>query len=110
MINLKLAEKQKLSQETIKNIEKLHEEVQLILNAMKVTDDKNQLQQLSDDWHNLQFKLQKLWGFKEDINYHPWWELPKCTCPKLDNNDAWPTGFYCKIQDCPIHGFDINDN
>lgn len=103
-INLKLAQQKKLSQETIKEIEKLYEVENIICNAIEKTNDPAQLQLLVDDWHNTQFELQKLWGFKEDINYHPWWYLPKCTCPKIDNEDAYPTGYYIKVADCPLHG------
>jgi hypothetical protein len=102
-----------LSEEAIKKIEELYSEEQIILKNMIKEEDRDKLLMLADDWHSIQFKLQKQWGFKQDINYHKWWNLPKCRCPKMDNDDAWPTGHYVRIEDCPLHGkhtwIDYND-
>lgn len=52
----------------------------------------------------LEFALQKEWGFPQDANYHTYWSRPKsCTCPKMDNADYFGFG---KIitSDCPLHG------
>ncbi len=93
-----------LSEEAISNIQKLYEVEDLHIKKMIATNNQEQLMLLEDDWHNIQFELQKQWGFKEDINYHKWWYLPKCRCPKMDNEDFWPTGYYVKVEDCPLHG------
>lgn len=56
------------------------------------------------EWSNIQFNLQKAWGFNENSNFHRFWELPKCTCPKMDNEDRFPMGPYIHDAACPIHG------
>ena len=48
--------------------------------------------------------LQKLWGFEQNDNYIKWWNYPHCACPKMDNDDAYPTGYYIYTFGCPIHG------
>lgn len=55
-------------------------------------------------WYELQLALQDLWGFDYDPNYIRWWNYPRCTCPKLDNEFAYPTGNYVHNEKCPIHG------
>ena len=53
---------------------------------------------------NLEFSLQKAWGFSQDIKYHKFWDRPRCTCPKMDNDDAYPYGYYVISESCPLHG------
>ena len=56
-------------------------------------------------------ELTKLWNF--DINdtekYYRFWETPKCSCPKLDNEDRYSVGDYIYSFDCIIHGKDLNN-
>ena len=61
----------------------------------------NVSQQLTD----VEFRLQKLWGFDQDANKHTWWMKPNyCSCPKLDNTDpAFFGGGKIINSECPIH-------
>lgn len=52
---------------------------------------------------NVEFNLQILYGVDEDINFHRFWETPKCTCPKIDNTLKYPFGDYEIDANCPIH-------
>ena len=52
----------------------------------------------------LELLLQQNWGFPESINYHKFWNRPKCTCVKMDNDDAYPVGYYSINMHCPLHG------
>lgn len=104
-INLRLAQQMGLSEEAIKDIKELYKEEESICNEMKQTDIPEELQGLAERWHDVHFFLQKKWGFKENKAYHKWWYLPKCTCPKMDNDDVWPTGYYIMTVNCPIHGW-----
>jgi hypothetical protein len=79
----------------------------IYLDIEQETDPKR-LKQLDLDLQEIEFELQDLWGFPRDARYHKFWLRPKCTCPKLDNEDAYPTGFYTTNQECPIHGKDSN--
>ena len=60
---------------------------------------------LNGDLESVEFRLQELWGFKQDAKYHTWWLKPKaCTCPKMDNTDPAYYGAGKIINgDCPIH-------
>ena len=62
---------------------------------------------LAEAWTKYQFDLQKAWGFSEDRNFHRFWDIPACSCPKLDNNDNWPYGMYVKSGDCKVHGGEV---
>lgn len=104
MINYKLADKLGLSQEVKNKIESRHRIRDKIEELMKETDNKRFLKALKDIWHLNEFKLQELWGFKRDINYHKWWNLPKCSCPKIDNEDTYPLGYYVLNSSCVLHG------
>ena len=57
------------------------------------------------EWTDIQFLLQEAWKFPANAKYHRFWDMKGCTCPKLDNTNAWPTGHYVKKQECPIHGW-----
>lgn len=52
---------------------------------------------------DIEFNIQTLYGIDEDINYHRFWEIPKCTCPKIDNSLKFPKGDYDYDEECPIH-------
>lgn len=48
-------------------------------------------------------ELQRLWGFPVDSAYYHFWRVPGCQCSKLDNEDAWPTGYYVRNLGCQVH-------
>jgi len=58
---------------------------------------------LLEQWTENQFALQRAWGFPEDAKFHRFWDIPSCGCPKMDNNDAYPTGYYTKSAACILH-------
>jgi len=62
---------------------------------------------LLGQWEALQFELQKAWGFPRNAKFHRFWDMKGCTCPKMDNNDRYPSGIYITAGDCPIHGREI---
>lgn len=53
---------------------------------------------------DIEFNMQLLYGEPEDIKYHKFWETPKCTCPKIDNLELYPTDDPIFDKNCPIHG------
>lgn len=61
------------------------------------------LRDLADKWTHTQFALQRAWGFPPEINYHRFWELPGCECPKLDNEERRPVITITTLE-CPLHG------
>jgi hypothetical protein len=77
---------------------------QVIYIDLEQETNPKRLKELSLDLQELEFHLQDLWGFSRDARYHRFWEYPKCTCPKLDNEDRYATGFVIVNSDCPLHG------
>jgi len=51
----------------------------------------------------IDYMLQLLWGFPLDPNFHRFWEVPHCTCPKAENEQLWGTLVHIYAPDCPIH-------
>jgi len=52
---------------------------------------------------DIEYNMQILYGEKEDISYHRFWETPKCTCPKIDNLEIYPSNKPIFDKNCPIH-------
>jgi hypothetical protein len=53
---------------------------------------------------DIEYTLQLLYDEDEDISYHRFWETPKCTCPKIDNVEKYPSDKPIFDYNCPIHG------
>ena len=77
-----------------------------IYNSIIVDNDPKQFKEFARLLTNLENEIQELFNFEANINFHRFWETPKCKCPKLDCEDAWPTGYYTISGDCPFHGED----
>ena len=107
VINKKLAKTMKLDKDEIKVIEGLQAQRDDHYRRMKIAPV-GDLREWDDICTNLEFRLQKAWGFTQDINFHKFWERPRCTCPKMDNDDNYPHGYYTTSMDCPLHGEDSN--
>jgi len=88
----------------VSNIKDLHLLKMQIMDFMDTCEDNKWLRNLGETLRRLEFALQRLWGFPEDKNYHRWWYHSKCSCPKMDNDDAYPTGYSYISGDCPLHG------
>ena len=52
---------------------------------------------------DIEFNMQLLYGEEEDISMHRFWETPKCTCPKIDNLEIYPSVNPIFDNNCPIH-------
>lgn len=71
---------------------------------MDKTEDSKELKKLEKKvWANEKLIMTNF-NFKVDKNYFRFWEMPKCTCPKLDNIDYWGTGNQIYSLTCPVHG------
>ena len=51
----------------------------------------------------LEMCLQDSWKFPRDYRRFMFWERPRCTCPKYDNEDRYPNGNYIYSIECPVH-------
>lgn len=104
-LNERLVLQQKLSESEVAEILRLHEYKLTIRAKMKaLPPDNPKIKAYAKDLEQIEFLLQDAWKFERNINYHKFWEAPHCTCPKMDNDDAWPTGYYVKNFGCPVHG------
>ncbi len=108
MINKELADKQGLSPSTRAEIERLHSSRAETFSLATRSKDLGVLKRAYDAWMKQERELQRLWGFEQNDNYIKFWEFPACSCPSMDNNDAYPTGFYTMSGGCVIHGDIVN--
>lgn len=99
-----LVSKQHLTEQQIAKIKELHCVKSIIFDCMFDSDDKEELHILAELLERLEYALQQAWGFPQDRNKHMWWRVFKCTCPTMDNEDAYGTEYRCINTKCPVHG------
>lgn len=107
MINLKLVRKQELSDDAAYRIMMLQEARGDIHKAMKLigdTGEKELLKHFKELLPAIEATLQKLWKFDIDPSFYKFWNVPHCSCCKMDNNDNFPIGPYYVKLECPVHG------
>lgn len=69
-----------------------------------VPGDLVKLRECAARMEEIEFELQKAWGFTPSREFHTYWyQVPHCTCPKLDNKDNVGTSLRIIGDDCPIH-------
>jgi len=101
--NPELAAKRNISIETIEKINNLHVLREKIYYEM-IREEEKRLPFYDDELNKIELELQELWGFEMNTDYIKFWERPRCECPKIDNDDAYPSGFYTINENCPLHG------
>lgn len=102
-LNVNLLVKNKIDIHGFRALCRVHKKKDKILKQMEETDDVARLRELASKVMVYEYQLQDLWKFKMDAKYHKWWLLPKCTCPKLDNEDIYPSSITYMSGECPIH-------
>jgi len=103
-LNKLLIERQNVSEEDVERLKQKHRERLRVVISMEKTDEPNVLKLLNETIVKIDFALQEIWGFKQNSNYHRWWEVPKCKCPPMDNRDRYGTKYRITVDNCPIHG------
>lgn len=88
----------------IEEIKKCHVRKLEYYDMLKTTNDLTILRAIAKSIQDNEFKLQELWGFPKDARFHRFWEAPKCTCPKMDNDDNYGYGPFVINTVCPLHG------
>lgn len=101
-LNLRLIEQKGLDQAQVDEIKAAHVQCLSLEDAFEA--GKISANEYREDWAGLQFKLQKLWGFEENSAFHRFWYMKGCTCPKIDNDDRYPSDAYVISRECPVHG------
>ena len=72
-----------------------------VYDLIEKSDDN--LQQYYKKLTDIEYNMQLLYGESEDISYHRFWETPKCTCPKIDNLEIYPSKTPIFNNNCLIH-------
>lgn len=117
MINEELADELGVPQAKRVAINEIHERRVNIFDSvrkMMMTGYKKEahpqiFREMYDEWLELERDLQKLWGFEQDDSKIKFWNFPACSCPSMDNDDAYPYGFYSVSGGCMIHGNEVNN-
>jgi len=103
-LNTNLIRQKNLNNQDIERISKLHSVKECFKSLMEKESDVERLRYFSKLITQIDFQLQKLWKFEQDITHHRFWELPKCDCPKSDNNDVCGLGHRFINNNCVLHG------
>jgi hypothetical protein len=103
-LNQNLVILQDISISNIKKLVKLHLKLRSVYELMKSTDDSILLRKLANQCKKIEFAQQKCWNFPLDETFHKWYEVPKCSCPHMDNFEMRGTSFKYINADCLIHG------
>ena len=103
-LNTGLAKRQNLSAEDIEMLKDTHVMRALIFQAMERSDDVATLKSFAAMFERLEYLQQELWKFGKDKNFHRWFEVPKCSCPVLDNLDRIGHEDNVINLSCIIHG------
>ena len=104
-LDKKLIQKNNLSSFQISMIKELHLQLQLVYETMEntpSTDIKN-LKKLFSLTTSIEYRKQMYYGVAEDRSQHNWFMVPKCTCPKKENQERQGTPFRIIDKTCPIH-------
>lgn len=76
-----------------------------IMDIMDDVEDEASMRVLDRSLQDLEFRIQELFNFEPNRNFHRFWERPHCKCPSMDNQDiAWGTNRAIVNQECPLHG------
>lgn len=100
-INPYLINKQNLSKNDVVNLLNLH--IQKFTLEDKFEDNGMEPEQYQKVWTEIQNKIQITWKLNPNEKKHIFWEMKKCLCPKVENEDAYPTGEYFYSVECPVH-------
>ena len=105
MFNKDLIKTQKVTLEQQELLKLEYAKLSSILDLSYKTESIDVLKDLAKEIEEIEFKLQELWNFEKNPNYHKYWlEINKCECPKMDNLDLMYFGSVRIISDsCKIH-------
>ncbi len=101
ILNDVLAEEQGVTEAGLSVIKSLHKHNLEIQEAFSVGQMSSE--EYVEEWTKTQFDLQEAWGFPMNAKFHRFWEMKGCTCPRMDNEDNYPHGFYTYSGSCKVH-------
>lgn len=102
ILNKDLVKQQGINKDTQALLESLHESME----KHKATplEDIEDIPEYVNLIQEIEFAMQRLWGFPQDRNHHThWYRDPKCNCPVMDNDERFGQPKYVSSE-CPLHG------
>ena len=114
-MNKELAKEKNIQEDDQQKIIQLHSIASAALkagyvlyNTDRITEENRKI--ILDELTDTEFKLQRLWKFDENKDYHRYdLELKGCTCQKYDNADMIRTGRKLVNHTCPWHKWSQKD-
>ncbi len=110
-LNPRFIEKQKCTEEDIDKIVDLHLRLDQVKKSMEALDPEDgifavgEIQDYGKLVEEFEFALQEAWGFEKSADHHShWYDVPHCSCPKMDNRDNWGTPYRIMNVSCIVHG------
>lgn len=103
-LNADLVKSKKLNDSQVQVLKDLHVERLSIEEQMSATEDSKTLKELFSFWTQNQRELQAAWRFEPNNSFHRFWEVPKCSCPSIDNLERLGTSFKIVNNSCLVHG------
>ena len=73
-------------------------------------DDSMSIKQIAIEIKDLKMNIQELFNLKRSSDHFRFWEMPKCSCPKMDNAEHWGTAYKIYTQNCIVHGYKETDS
>lgn len=105
-LNVGLAARQKVTDSQLAALKVSHQLKNAIFKmAAEHREHGPTLQMLAKVVTALEFEQQGLWNFTPDENYHHFWEVPGCSCPKYDNQERLGSPYKVYNGSCKIHCF-----
>lgn len=102
-LNPILIKQNNISEENIKKIKEKYIQNLELFEKMKSENDIKKLKDLAKKVEDIEFELQVLWGFPKNKDFHEWFFVPKCSCPKMDNKEMIGSNFRIINPSCIIH-------
>ncbi len=115
ILNERLAIKQDITDSDLEELKALHVEKHIMfleLEKLDSTKDKD-IEKLKKGALKLEIienSLQDTWGLGANSDYHEWYLIPHCTCPKMDNADMKGIDRRIMNSACPVHGSGISND
>ena len=108
-LNQNLVARNNVSIEAQLQLCELYDELEALIEEGNASLSVEVNREIADKIEQLEFNLQRLWGFGESKMHHKYWsQLSMCLCNanSMDNTDDF--GYRRTIRlDCPLHGVDI---
>lgn len=104
IISRRLFEDKKLSHFDLCKLKHHYRILYSLFSKARNTDSIRVLREIGKQVEFTEFTLQKIWRFPQDKNYHRYWfKIPKCQCPKVDNEERVGTEYRIISESCKIH-------